>query len=228
MTTEFECLWFPKQPIERLQLPSTLTEIYSDNVYAGVRLVRDGPLTVIDAGANIGLVSHFLRRYLNEPGDRIMAIEPCSYHFEALTRNIHANGWDNVQAFRYALAAEDGEADLYLYPRNLMMHSIVHQHEDNDGIERVRAISLPTFMAENSIDRVDLLKLDVEGAEWRILSSQGFADICSRIDCIVMELHELMPYNAEARPSLITHMIDLGYRAQIIPAQSTIVQFDRP
>ena len=62
----------------------------------------------------------------------------------------------------------------------------------NDGSspsEEVECITFDTLFANEKIEHVDFMKLDVEGSEVEVLSSEGFRKVAPKIDLIVLEIH---------------------------------------
>jgi FkbM family methyltransferase len=143
------------------------------------------PKVIIDAGANIGLTSVF---YANAyPGARIIAIEPEESNFRMLIKN--TSFYPRIEPVNAALWGENCELDLCDMERG---HS-AFQTKDRPASRtanraRVRGITLDKLISELGVDFVDLLKIDIEGAEIEV-----FADAARWIDkvgVIAIELHD--------------------------------------
>ena len=126
---------------------------------------------IIDAGAHIGLASvWFAERY---PDAVIVAVEPEADNFEVLLANTAA--YPNVRAVQAALWTSDGTVDL-LDP-GIGTWGFRVGDVANAGSHAVRAVTVRGLMAEFGLDQVDLLKLDVEGAEIELFSDcSGWID----------------------------------------------------
>jgi FkbM family methyltransferase len=123
----------------------------------------------IDVGANIGGYTLFAAAHAG-PRARILAIEPQPEIFERLVYNIRQNPFANVKAIDCALADRDGEITLFVDAKNRGETSMRVVHSDALGAQlRVTAKTLATIVAEEGFDRIDIIKLDVEGAEDLIL-----------------------------------------------------------
>jgi FkbM family methyltransferase len=137
------------------------------------------PNTIVDAGAHIGMACIlFALRY---PGARIIAIEPEPSNFAALVRNTAP--YKTITPIRAALWREDGEVFLgesSAHPKGAFQ---IVEH----GRERVRAITMDTVMRENRIHSIDLLKVDIEGAEIELFESCPWI---SNVRVIAIELHD--------------------------------------
>ena len=106
------------------------------------------------------------------PSGRVLAFEPSQREFRRLGCNIQLNGLENVHAVQAALAEAPGELELSIADPS-------HAGQNTLGkfiyqvpllhTERVQAQTLDGFAAESGLTRLDVLKLDVEGAERRLL-----------------------------------------------------------
>jgi FkbM family methyltransferase len=133
-------------------------------------VLRDG-MVFVDAGANEGLYSLFASRCVG-PSGRVVSFEPSQREFHRLSCNIQLNGLENVHAVQTALAETPGDLELSVADPS-------HAGQNTLGkfiyqvpllrTERVSAQTLDGFAAESGLARLDVLKLDVEGAERRVL-----------------------------------------------------------
>jgi FkbM family methyltransferase len=115
----------------------------------------------VDGGAHIGVVSVLLASLC--PGGRVYAFEPVPETAAHLEHNLAANGIANVTVERLALYRDDGEIALDFdesYPGGSHI---------GEGKCRVATIRLDSWVEARGLDRLDLLKLDVEGAEPAVL-----------------------------------------------------------
>jgi len=213
-------LFYPKGTIENpirfdsLYIPWIYKEIYFDKVYADI-FNKNRDIVVVDVGANIGIVTQFMRNY----SKKVYAIEPASEHFEALAKNKDFNCWDNVEVFKLAIADRDGEMTLNKNNKNRTGHSLTTNFKQ--GKELVETMTMNTFFTKNDINSVDFMKLDVEGAEDLILRSEGFKKVASKIRAIEVEIH------FKARYKLVEYMTEIGYQAKRYLKSGTIVLYTR-
>lgn len=164
-----------------------MRDIVLDEEYA-----LDGldPRTIVDLGANIGTASAWFRdRY---PNARIVAVEPDPQTFTKLERNLA--GDRAVTLVNAAVTDETGEVELF-HPPGYSIASSLNAARDDAGASstRVRACTLDELWTELGLDRVDLLKLDVEGAELDVLA--GF----TRLDLVGAIIGEAHPDLLEGR-----------------------------
>jgi FkbM family methyltransferase len=147
----------------------------------------DPPRLIVDAGANIGLASvWFAHRH---PGARVVALEPEPANFEMLRRN--AAPYPNIEPRRQALWSRPGRLritnpDAAAYGFQVGEEGTMPPAAD-DGV--VESVDVPMLLREAGADRIDLLKLDVEGAELEILRD-GADRWIDRVGTLAIELHD--------------------------------------
>jgi len=101
-----------------------------------------------------------------------IAIEPDPDAYSALIKGVKANNSNNVVALNVAAYDADGFVTLFR-KRSSSISSIVDKTDVFEAI-KVRARSLDNIIKELSVDHIDIVKIDVEGAEFYVL--QGFRD----------------------------------------------------
>lgn len=124
--------------------------------------------TFLDIGANIGAYALSVAAFAG-PGARILAIEPQPDVFDRLTYNIAQNPFGTVKALACAVADKAGELTLFVDPRNRGESSLKIVGTNEGAQIRVPAVPLLELARSEGIDRIDAMKLDVEGAEDLIL-----------------------------------------------------------
>jgi FkbM family methyltransferase len=115
---------------------------------------------ILDLGANIGMSAVFLHRLF--PDAEIACVEPSPGNTPVLKRAIELNGIDG-RIFEGAIGAESGFVDLFLSERP-DCNSVIYGGEPAQTI-RVPQFSVPQIMEQMGWDSIDVLKLDIEGAE---------------------------------------------------------------
>lgn len=212
---KLKALFYPDVPFESLYIPYIYKEIYLDGIYHDMFNDKKD-MVVIDVGANIGIVTQFMRDYCK----KLYAFEPSTEHFEALKKNKEFNKWDNVEIFKIAIADKDGEMALHNNTKNRTCHSLTLDYGHGD--EKVKTIGLNSFMKKHKIKEVDFVKFDVEGAEDLILRSEDFKKAAPKIRAIEVEFHH------QNWRELVNYMIELGYEARRYESSAIIVLFTRP
>ena len=125
----------------------------------------------IDVGANVGGYALFAAT-LAGPRARILAVEPQADIFERLSFNIRQNSFPAVKALELAVSDRDGDVTLFIDAKNKGETSmrLVGTHGPGTSV-RVPAKALGSIVAEEGFERIDAVKLDVEGAEDLILEA---------------------------------------------------------
>lgn len=200
---------------ENSYIPNILEELYRDKIYAPF---FDGKkdMTVLDLGGNIGLFSFFAAPYAKQ----ILCVEPSSYHHETIETMLKYNKLDQVKLIKAAISSEDGEAEFH-HNTNVTMFSLSPLVEDKKfEVEKVRKMTLETLLKKNNIEHVDFMKLDIEGEEFNVLSSESFANVAPKIDALVVELHSWANVNYENAWAALR---DNNYEVWQIPSEAYIL-----
>ena len=165
--------------IEENFLGHIMAEIYRDRVYDPFLMGRKD-LTILDVGAHCGLFSIYAAKYAK----KIIAVEPSPGHFEALkmnTKNLP------VEAINAAIAEKDGKMDLYGNDNKTMLSLMPQASDPKYKPVQVTTMTLNTLLKD--VEKVDFMKLDVEGKEQDILQGEGFTRVAPKIREIVLEVH---------------------------------------
>lgn len=136
------------------------------------RLLRRG-MTFVDVGANEGLFSLFAARRVGPEG-RVISVEPSSRERRQLGENIRRNRLANVAIVPHALADRPGSARLRIASQLHGGHNTLgefgHQGVGAVGSEDVPVETLDALAERLALGRVDIVKIDVEGAELKVLA----------------------------------------------------------
>jgi FkbM family methyltransferase len=163
----------------------TLSEILVKHVYA--KLVDAVPSAeyVIDLGANIGLASRlFGTRY---PTSRIVSVEPDAENFEMLLKNV-AGLVREGRCTPLRRAVWNSHASLTIArPTDASQYDSISVRQGGVG-QAVDSVTMVDLLAESGFPRVDILKIDIEGAEVELF--QGDVDWLKRVNAIAIEFHD--------------------------------------
>jgi FkbM family methyltransferase len=143
----------------------------------------DNDKVIVDLGANIGVFS----MWVYDRAKVIYAVEP-SEEYVNLDKNVKENELHKIKTFNFAISGQNGSQIMH---KNSGTGSWSLKGVINEGnpVATVQTKTLATFFKENNIDYVDLLKIDVEGAEVEIFSAGDFGDIADNIAFIFGEYH---------------------------------------
>jgi FkbM family methyltransferase len=158
---------------------SYLANVYVNGSYEP-RLIRflkrtiKGGWTCIDVGANVGYIS-LLMGQLVEPAGRVVAFEPTPSTYEELLANIRLNERYNIKAERLALGERCGPLKFHVGPRGFEVYNsagiVSHPSARTKVFERitVQCETLDSYCEGRELNKVDLVKIDVEGGELSVL-----------------------------------------------------------
>lgn len=141
---------------------------------------------IVDIGANIGVFSIYAATHAKNA--TVYAFEPVLANYELLIQNISKNDLNNrIRAFNLGCASESGKRNIYL--SSCTLHSLVDE-QNQRGFESIDCISLEDIIKVNGLSKIDLLKINCEGAEYEILYSIG-RDCFDKISDIRLEYHNI-------------------------------------
>lgn len=182
----------------------------------------------IDIGANIGSFTLVAARIATR--GEVHAFEPSDHHFSRLSRNVALNHFENVALNKKGLDDKTGYATLFLPKLNGEMNNSgaasLYTSADASSTqvtEEVELILLDDYVRTNGIDRIDLIKIDIEGAEFNAL--KGSIETLQRFRPIVlMELDRDNLERAGCEPdAILGFWHDLNYRVSRIMNNGEIV-----
>lgn len=141
---------------------------YEPTKTAALRSVIRPGMTFVDIGGNKGDFSLIAAKAMGDAG-RIVCVEPEPINVEWIRKSIERNRYASIELAPVALAERDGEDTLFLGPKS-GWHTLVEDPSLVVGTITVPIRTLDSLLAERGIGQVDVLKLDVEGAEDRVLA----------------------------------------------------------
>lgn len=150
---------------------------------------------ILDVGAYIGLYTVRSARLVGNCG-RVYSFEANPWIFSYLTRNIALNRLKNVRTYNLAVGSEFGEKELYVgesMVNSSLLEEYVEYMSEINTIRRVRVVPLDFVL--DKLGFVDLLKIDIEGLEEKIISSSKTL-APENVRRIVVEVHPPLTYSA--------------------------------
>jgi FkbM family methyltransferase len=160
------------------------------------RACQDLPMPIVfDVGANVGDYSLLVRQYI--PSALVYAFEPAPFVYSQLIENLVPTGDPMIRAHNIGFSDSDKEVELYSYAIEGTEISVLSSIDrrlptqvnqvDVSSTERIRTETIDGFCDRNGINRIDLLKLDVEGHELAILRGASHALASGSISMIQFE-----------------------------------------
>lgn len=200
-----------------------LRDVYEPNVTAVFRRTVHPGMNVLDIGANIGYFT-MLSASLAGPSGGVFAIEPNPDSVKLLEASRRENGFENVRIFQVAAGRAPGLLVLNRASSNAMTSAVP------DSISHlVRSTTVPSFRIDDLVPpdvKIDLVKIDVEGAEYNaLLGARGLIGRCH--PTIVSEFSpKTMPgiSGIDGMGYLRFLLDELGYRISVIDPEGGLVR----
>ena len=171
-------------------------------------------MVVVDAGANEGLYSLFASRRVGDAG-LVLAVEPSPRELGCLRNNIARNHMSNIRVVPMALSDRTGRTILKLaedeHAGQNTLGEFVYDIQ-SAGTHEVEQRPLDTLLAQENVQRVDLIKADIEGAELALLV--GARETLRRYKpTLLCEIYGTALEHQDARAAKILNVLDdVGYR----------------
>ncbi len=144
-------------------------------------------MTFVDVGGNKGDFSLLAARVMADEG-RVLCIEPEAENASWIRKSAARNHYRSIEVIEVALADRDGEDTLFLGAKS-GWHTLVEDPSLVVGTVTVPIRTLDSLLAERGIDHVDVVKIDVEGAEDRVLAGAVGALSGTNPMTILIDLH---------------------------------------
>ncbi|MCX6744799.1 MAG: FkbM family methyltransferase [Candidatus Parcubacteria bacterium] len=175
-------------------------------------IIKSANFPIIDAGAQAGFFVLYCRALNSKT--KIYAIEPEPNNAKVLAKHLKSNRISDVKIMQQALAAETGQREFYI-SKDTHNHSLISLAEEDLADKKViPAISLTDFLRKNNLNKISLLKMDIEGAEYEVLAGLKMED-WQKINNILLEYHDLAEHKHEDLAELIRQR---GFSLEIFPS----------
>ena len=180
------CLWDTHRIATPLQAEQCEWKFYLD-------YLREG-MVAFDVGAYVGELTLLFSKFVGDKG-QVHAFEASSASFKRLKTVCEASGRSNIVLNNVALADREGMVKLHVYDHDHLSWSSLAERPLHEygipirpaGTEEVPATTVDAFCEKHGVFRIDLLKLDIEGAEYQALLGARRMLQEKRIRCCVFE-----------------------------------------
>lgn len=176
------------------------------------KLVRPN-MTCLDVGANAGFYALMFSRLVGEQGS-VHAFEPLPKNIAYIAEHIAANRCRNVQVHSVAVSDRDGEARFECH-RSRSMGAL-----DDSGSMTVRSVRLDALLEAGVISRPHIIKIDVEGAEMRVLEGARQLLVAGNLSII------LATHGPVVKAQCLELLRNAGYSAQSVDGKPLEVADD--
>ena len=175
--------------------------------------------TFIDIGANFGLYSLSASQKITKEGE-ILCFEPFPQNYRALTNNISRNNLSMVTAENMAIGDQEGSLKLYYNPNEYNLGMVSANYIENADFHKVEMISLDSYLNSNPRQRIDFIKIDVEGFEYQALL--GMKNTLAQFGpLILIEILDEMDSKENAN-NVHIFLVELGYKKHYIDDKGSL------
>lgn len=187
-----------------------INEIWLDRDYAAPGFTPQAGWTILDLGANKGFFATWA--LVTAPGSHVHCYEPDPRNARCLQQNVRAFG-KGATAHNVAVGSAPGELTLFRIGGRAGQGSVYRSRAESRG-EIVAEVPVPVVALAELLapfGRVDLMKIDVEGAEYDILLDSSTTALAN-VDRIVMEADDVDPGNSGRRlTDLLAGLAERGF-----------------
>lgn len=157
-------------------------QVFAERQYKWFEIEKLEPKIIVDAGANIGLAALYFAYQF--PQSRIYCVEPVSANYDLLQKNL--NAYSNIEIIKGAV----WYTDEYLEIENPEGFSAGLSMKSSSASTKIMGYSIPSLMSQFKLEHIDILKMDIEGAEKEIFES-GNLEWLKKVSILVIELHDM-------------------------------------
>lgn len=193
-------------------------------------LIKPGDV-IIDIGANTGMYSIFFSKSVGKTGS-VLAFEPDRETFNILQQNLKLNNTENVIAFNLALSDKEANIemvseatnDAHLKTGDAFRYIKVLNDETNDPSNAMKAVRLDDLEEVQQAGKINLMKVDVEGAE--LLVFKGARQTLEKFKpTIIFELNGKLSGRFNYKPiDVLLLLHEMGYSLEEFDAQQWIAR----
>src|SRR6185437_1027016 len=159
----------PKDPV----ISGALTfRVYEKSETAFLKRIFFPGMVFLDIGANVGYYTALAGHAAGAAG-RVLALEPDPESYRYLTETIQVNQFSNAASFQMAASDSIGSAQLHISDHNRGDNRLYANELASDSVT-VNTTTIDLLLLQNGITSVDVIKMDVQGAEGHAL--QGMKD----------------------------------------------------
>lgn len=201
---------------------------YSREVIAFLaRNLRHG-MVAIDVGANIGEITMVAAKRVGRTG-KIISFEPVDAIAEELERNVARNHLEQVTVVRLGLSDTDSIAPIYpscgqgdAHDEHHGLGSLYGSATGSAPLQTIELVTLDSYLEKHPVSRLDVIKIDIEGAELPCLMGAS-RTIAHHRPILIVEIQEHSSHAAGYRQTdILDYLISFGYNFYAIGRKGTL------
>jgi FkbM family methyltransferase len=144
--------------------------------------------TFIDVGVNRGYFSLLAARIVGDDG-QVLSFEPEPNNCHWIRKSIQLNRYKNIRLYELALSDTNGDAQLHLAKKSGWHTLLPKRREHSEGVISVVTRTLDSILGQINQNKVNVMKIDVEGAELEVLRG-AYKTLSNNRDIVVlMDIH---------------------------------------
>lgn len=182
-----------------LTLTYLFEEIFLRQDYA-FKSTTESPI-IVDCGANIGIAMLYFKYCY--PQAHLYCFEPNPNVFKLLNQNRDYNKLENVTLFPIALSNAEGQIPFFMDDNAGTLLSSVDKKRGGNNVIHCQTKKLSDYLRD--FDKVDLIKMDVEGSEWMIVDDLRTSGSLDKIEQLIIEYH----HKIEGEPSRFAQFLKI-------------------
>ena len=170
---------------------------------------------VVDVGAHWGFYTLLAAVRIGSSG-KVLAFEPSKENFRVLKLNVALNKLRNVELLNVGLWDREAKACIGI-PRGRVSgeNTLAIDVKRSNRVETVKLVRFDTIARGMNIDVVDLVKIDVEGAEYHVI--KGFGSYLDRCKHILLEVHPQHMVKLGSNPiAMYSYLREMGFQVYLL------------
>ena len=180
--------------------------------------------TVIDIGANVGYYTLLAGRCVGDTG-KVISFEPSTHIYKQLLNNIALNSNMNIEAKQYAISDSVGLVDFYYAGDNIQGNSSIMASHGGKKMETVKTISFDEIAEMLPLGEINLIKIDVEGAEALVLKT--LEKYLSQLNPKCVIFLEISPENIDTAAQMLAPFIENAFHIKQIANEYTTAFYNK-
>ncbi len=156
-----------------------------------IRVLKEG-MTCLEVGGNLGYYAVLESKIVGDKG-KVIAIEPSPRNFSYLKHNLEQQNRSNYEVYNFACGDQEGEVKFLVSDKSNRCMVIENGEEIPSDLEviKIPIKKLDIFLKEKGIEKIDFIRMDVEGYEMNIL--EGAMKLLTKFKPIMLdEVHKMI------------------------------------
>lgn len=180
---------------------------------------------VIDIGANIGLYALFCSKYVGQEG-KVYAFEALPKNFNLFQKNVALNSVKNVQLENLAIFNTQGTLEIFTNTEEANQGMASSYMKDFSEKISIPALTLDAYVEEHKIEKIDFIKMDIEGGEFPAL--QGMRNTLQKFKpTLLLEVDaEILKNTPFTEEEILNFLAKLNYSKYFLTEKGELSEKD--